>query len=221
MSFFKKYWLFLLTLVCAGLIAWTGIVYAQPFYRMLPLFVSLGIGMLQSRANRYALLLGGLNCLVYTLVYWGLGLYANAAYAFFFSLPMQLATFLRWKKHAYKNSTRFRTLAPKQWLLGAAAFALAFAAVNVALSFLNSGYAFWDSTSSILSVLASVLQLLSFREYSWVMCLSAGSTIALNCSMLPQTPGQITFVIYSIHSFICIIVQLFSVRRLFAEQRKE
>lgn len=221
MSFLKKYWLVALTAVCAGLIGWSGAVYGQPFYRMLPLFVSLGIGLLQSRASRYALLVGSANCLVYTLVYWGLGLYANAAYAFFFSLPLQLATFLRWKKRAYKNSTRFRSLRLKQWLLGGAGFAALFIAANVVLSLVDSGYAFWDSATSLLGILVSVLQLLSFREYSWIMFLSAGSNIALNCSMLPRNPGQITFVIYAIHAFICVTVQFFSVRRLFAEQQKE
>ena len=213
--------LVVLTVLCAGLITWSGIVYGQKFYRMLPLYVSLVIGFLQSRASRYAPLLGSLNCLVYTAVYFGLGLYASAANAFFISFPLQMLTFLRWKKRAYKHSTQFRKLSVKQWILGGLAFAAVFTASNLILSALDSGYAFLDSAAALLDVLVNILRLLAFREYSWIMFISGGTAIALNSSMLPQRPSQITFVIYAIHSFICIVIQFFSVRRLYAEQRKE
>lgn len=219
-KFLQKYWLLLLTLFCAVAITWTGILFQQPFLRMLPLYISLYVGILQSRASRYAPLVGSINSLVYTVVYIRLGLYANALYAVFVSFPLQLVTFLLWKKRAYKNSVRFRTLKPVHWLFVVGGFGVSFVLMNLILRALGGSYQLWDSTASLLGVLVTLLQMLAFREYSWIMFISGGSNIALNCSMLPQHPGQITFVIYALHSFICIIVQFFRVRQLHREQQE-
>ncbi|MBR4864490.1 MAG: nicotinamide mononucleotide transporter [Oscillospiraceae bacterium] len=220
MKFLQKYWLAVLTVICAALITWTGIQFQQPFLRMLPLYISLCVGMLQSRANRYASLVGGLNSLVYTFVYISLGLYANALYAIAVSFPLQIATFLLWKKRAYKDSVHFRSLKPLHWLFVLGGFGISFVLMNLILNALGGSYQLWDSTASLLGVLVTLLQMLAFREYSWLMFISGGSNIALNCSMLAQHPGQITFVIYALHSFICIIVQFFRVRALHKEQKE-
>ena len=74
--------------VTAILITVTGILFQQSFLRILPLYVSLVVGVLQSRANRYAALLGGINSILYTLVYLYLGLYASAGYAILFSFRL-------------------------------------------------------------------------------------------------------------------------------------
>ena len=39
----------------------TGVVYHQQFWRMLPLYVSLFVMLLNTRVNRYGLLVGSLN----------------------------------------------------------------------------------------------------------------------------------------------------------------
>ena len=66
--------------VTAVLITVTGILFHQSPLRILPLYISLFVGMLQAQANRYASLLGGLNSLLYMLVNIYLGLYASAGY---------------------------------------------------------------------------------------------------------------------------------------------
>ena len=218
-SLIRKHPLVQLTLLCAVLITWTGVYFHQPFLRMLPLYISLHVGTLQSRASRYAPLVGSINSLVYTLVYIGLGLYANALFAFLVSFPMQLATFFLWKKKAYKNSVRFRSLKPLHWILVLGGFAIAFTAMNLILNSMGGSYRFWDSTVSLLGILVTLLQMLAFREYSWLMLLSGSSNIAMNCAMLPQHPGQITFVIYASHAFICIVLQFFRVQKLVKEQK--
>ena len=57
----------ILLAVTAILITVTGILFRQNFLHILPLYVSLVVGILQSRANRYACLLGGLNSILYTV----------------------------------------------------------------------------------------------------------------------------------------------------------
>ena len=46
-----------------------GIVFDQSFLRILPLYVSLIISTLQTKVNRFALLLGGVNSILYGVVY--------------------------------------------------------------------------------------------------------------------------------------------------------
>lgn len=220
MNFLKQYWVYLLTAVCAGLILWTGVVYNQPAIRMIPLFISLIVGVLMSGASRYAPLVGSMNCLLYTYVYLSLRLYANAANAFLVGFPIQLITFLRWKKRAYKNSTQFRKMGTVQWLITLGIFAAAFIGSNLILSAIGGGYQLWDTTASLLDVLSNTLRMFSFREYSWIMPFSGCGSIALNVSMLREHPGQITFVIYAVHSFFCIITQFFRVRKLCKEQEE-
>lgn len=84
----------------------------QSFVRILPLYISLLIALLQSEVNRYANLVGGLNSIIYSVVYFYYNLYAMAAYALIVSFPLQIATFILWNKQPWQNSTvlkRFST----------------------------------------------------------------------------------------------------------------
>ena len=87
----------------------TGIMTSQEILRIIPLYVSLFVGMLQSRASRHAPLIGGINAILYSVVYFRFGLFASAISALLVSSPFQLATFFRWQKeristlHALKN----------------------------------------------------------------------------------------------------------------------
>lgn len=214
-------WLWILTGLCAVGIAVTGIVFSQSVFRMLPLFVSLVIGLLQARASRFAPLLGSFNSILYGIIYIGFGLYANAANAFFVSFPMQLVTFLRWKKNAYKNSTRFRSLKPRQWALLIGVFLLCFLLVNFALSAAGSSYRLLDNSSTLLGLAISVLTMFSFREYSWLMLPNGLLTIGLYTAMMLDDPAQVTYLIYAVQSFICIVKQFFCVRQLYRKQKEE
>jgi len=96
----KKLIMPLLLGAAAILITVTGIVFGQSALRILPLYISLVIGLLQSRVSRIAPLIGGINALLYAAVYLYYGLYASALYAVLVSCPMQIATFFSWRKRA-------------------------------------------------------------------------------------------------------------------------
>ena len=131
----------LLMLVIATGITVTGIIFKQDFWRMVPLYVSLFIAFMNSRVNRYAPLVGGLNSILYALVYLSYGLYSSAAYAFFISMTLQMVTFVRWNKRPLGNSTELRRL--KAWqmitsvsLLAVGYVCLCFITKNVSQYFL-------------------------------------------------------------------------------------
>ncbi len=208
----------ILIFITAAAITVTGIVYRQSVLRILPLYISLVIGALQSRANRYAPLLGGFNSILYMIVYLYLGLYASAGYALLFSCPIQLVTFVRWSKNIYGNSTQFRRLNTRQRILVTAAFLASFAALYLILRAAGSEHQLLDNLSSLLGILISILTMLAYIEYSYLMLPSGIVSIVLNLATMQQHPEQITYLIFSFYSMICVTQGFFRVRRLYAEQ---
>ena len=95
----KDIFIFILMGCTAVLITVAGLFYQQSFLRILPLYISLVVGMLQSRVNRYSYLIGSMNSLLYGVVYFYYNLYASAFSALLFSFPIQLLTFIRWNKN--------------------------------------------------------------------------------------------------------------------------
>lgn len=202
------------------LITVTGIISSQEVLRIIPLYVSLFVGMLQARANRYACLIGGCNAILYAVVYFLFGLYASAVSALLVSSPLQLATFIRWSKKPYKHSTQFRSLDTLKRVAVLAIFAILFTISYFILRALGSSYRVLDLTMSLISIFTSVLTLLSFVEYSYLMLATGVCSIMLDATMMAEYPGQITYLIFSIYSMICIIRQFISVRKLYTEQKE-
>ena len=209
-----------LSLIAMIAILWTGMVYDQHVFRMIPIGVSLLVGVLQTKANRYACLIGGCNSVLYAVVYASFGLYASAASALFVSCPFQLVTFVRWNKRAYRHSTEFRSLKKKQWLLLAIVFIVSFLGMYLLLSAVSSKHRLWDVAGTLVGFFVSVLTLLRYREYSWLILPSSVLGLGMNVSLMLEDPAQVTYVIYSIQSAICQILQFHSVRKLYREQQK-
>lgn len=207
--------------VTAVLITVTGIVFKQSFFRILPLYVSLVIGYLQTRMSRYAPLMGGINSILYTIVYFSYGLYASAAYALFASCPLQLITFFRWSKRPYGDSTVFRTLSWKQRGWVAAAFAAAWCVLFVVLRMLGSSYQLLDNTVTLFGVLISILTIYACIEYTWLMIPSGLFNIVLYITMIPANPEQVTYLVFSIYSMICVTMALVYARKLYKKQQQE
>ena len=210
-----------LIVITAALITWTGIVYKQDVFRIIPLYVSLVVGMLQARANRYACLIGSLNSILYAVVYFSFALYASAVYALLVSFPIQMITFLRGRKRAYKHSTEFRHLSGKQWAILGGLFAVSFAVLYAITTLAGSGYRLLDNSVTLFGIVISILTMLSFREYSWLMLISGSLTIALDATMTVDHPAQITYLIFACYSMICVVRQFFAVRGLYKEQLQQ
>ena len=206
--------------VTAILITVTGIWFDQSFIRILPLYVSLVVGVLQSRANRYASLLGGMNSILYALVYVYLGLYASAGYAILFSFPLQIATFILWSRRKQGESTTFRKLSWRARILVLLGYFTCFAILRAVLQAAGSSHQLLDNLTSLTGILISVLTMFAFVEYTWLMLPSGMLNIVLNFATMQTNPEQITYVVYSFYSITCVTIQFFRVRKLYAEQNR-
>ena len=90
--------MFILLAITAIGITISGVIFKQSALRMIPLYVSLVIFLLQSSVNRFAPLIGGINSVFYAIVYFYYELYATAIYSLIVSCPLQIITFINWSK---------------------------------------------------------------------------------------------------------------------------
>lgn len=207
--------------ITAILITVTGILFKQSFLRMLPLYISLVIALLQSHVSRYAPLIGSVNAILYAIVYVYYHLYASAAYAILISGPLQLVTFIRWSKQPWQGSTILRKLSTRQRLAVSAVSLLLCGTIYFMLQGTGSQYRVLDSASTILGILATVLTMLSYIEYTVVMLLGQVCSIVLYIAMLQTSPEQITYLIQSVYTMVCTVSAFLQANRIYAKQQAQ
>jgi len=216
-----KYLVPVLMAITAVCVTATGIIFKQSPFRIAPLYVSLVVYLLNSRINRFGLLVGSLNSLLYASVYVYYKLYASVFSAVAFSFVFQMVTFIRWNKRPYGNSTVLKRLTLKKALLYLLGFAVIWCGTVTVLSYMNSSNTMLDTTCSLIGLLSSVLMLLSYYEYTFINIISNITSIALYIQMLPEHPEQATYLVFSIYSTICCIIAVKKAIALYKEQREK
>ncbi len=217
----KDIFVFILMGITAVSIIAAGIYFHQSFLKILPLYISLVVGMLQSRVNRYATLVGSMNSLLYGAVYFYYGLYGSVFSAVLFSFPIQLLTFIRWNKNKWEHSTVLRKLTAKQRVLLIVGFAAALITMWIILPLLGSQYVFLDSLTNILGIVIYFLTMFAYVEYTFLMIINGFIGIALYVQMLGESPEMTTFLFYSVYSFICIVIAFFQAKKIYTSQQSE
>ena len=111
-------------LICA-------ILFEQMFIKVLPLFFSLLIMLLNSRANRIGFILGAINSCIYIIGYLMEGVYGTVA-STVFGIVIMLITYFRWKSNAYGKATVFRRFSARGRVLLTLVLCAAWAATTCA-----------------------------------------------------------------------------------------
>ena len=217
----KDIFLGLLMLATGIAITIAGIHYKQHFFRIMPLYVSLIIGFLQSRVNRYSSLMGSINSLVYGAVYFYYNLYGSALSAILFSCPIQMVTFIRWNKNKRGESTVLRKMTARQRIVLGLTFVVFLVILWLVLPLLGAEYVFLDSASTVLGIMIYFLTMFAYIEYPFFMIINGLITIALYISMLEQTPETMSHLIFAIYSFVCTVFALFEAKKLYGRQQQE
>ena len=208
----------LMVAVTFVLITITGILYADSYIVICPLYISLIIMLLQTQANRYTYLLGAVNALFYGGVDLYLGLYAMAAYSMLVSSSLQIVTFVNWSKKPYGNSTMFKKLGLKKTAFLLAGFVAAWVIMYLVFSIFDSSYLVLDNTVTLLGILSTIICALSYIEYAYLNLISLVVSSVLYLQMMQTNPGQITYFIFNIYSFTCNVLALIKIRKLYAQQ---
>jgi len=211
----------ILLLIIAAAITVTGIVFGQSPLRILPLYISLTIALLQSKVSRNAYLIGGLNSILYAVVYFSMKLYASAAYALFFSCTIQLATWILWGRRPSGKATVFRAMKGWQRIVTAAGFAIVFLLSVILLKNTDSAFPILDTAVSLIGILNSFLTMFALIEYAPLMIVSQLLTIALYSLMLLDDPAQITYLIFAVYGTICQTLAFINVTKLYRQQKND
>ena len=196
-----------------------GILTKQPFFLMIPLFISLFVMSFQSEANRLGVLIGACNALIYTGTYIYMGVYGSAASAFLFSFPMQLLTFFRWKKNAYKKTVIFKKMTPKMRVLSLLGVLMVWAVSAGLLYYYDYEYAVFDSISFLLGIVVSVLTMFAYIEYTYLWIVQAVLGLFLNVQMALNDMSQVTYLIYGIYALYCVVCAFINVSKFYKEQQ--
>lgn len=215
----KDIFIFVLMIFTGVLITVTAIHNKQNFLQIMPLYVSLIIGMLQSRVNRYASLMGSINSLVYGAVYVYFRLYGSALSAILFSCPVQMLTFIRWNKNKWESSTVMRKMTAKQRILLSAGFAVVLVAMWIILPMLGSEYVFLDSVTTLLGIVIYFMTMFAYVEYTVLMLINGVIGIALYITMVGDNSEIATHLIFSVYSLICVVFAFFEARKLYKKQQ--
>ena len=198
-----------------------GILCKQEFFLMLPLFISLFVMGFQSEANRLGPLAGAINSLIYTAAYIYMGVYASAASAVLFSFPIQLMTFFRWKKNAYKKTVVFRRMSTRVRVLASLGFVALWIALAVIFIKMDYEYAILDSGSFLMGFITPVLTMLAYIEYTYLWLVSAVVGLLLSVQMVVNDYKETTYLIYSVYCAYCIICAFINVRKFYNEQQSQ
>lgn len=198
-----------------------GILCKQEFFLMLPLFISLFVMGFQSEANRLGPLAGAINSLIYTAAYIYMGVYVSAASSFLFSFPIQLMTFFRWKKNAYKKTVVFRRMSTRVRVLASIGFVALWTALAVIFIKMDYEYAILDSGSFLMGFITPVLTMLAYIEYTYLWLVSAVVGLLLSVQMVVNDYKETTYLIYSVYCAYCIICAFINVRKFYNEQQSQ
>ena len=197
-----------------------GILCKQEFFLMIPLFVSLFVMAFQSDANRLGSLIGSINSIIYTAAYIYMGVYASAASAILFSFPIQLMTFFRWKKNAYKKTAIFRKMTTKMRIFWCVLFLVAWGILAVVFMHLDYEYAILDSCTLLFGFVIPVLTMLAYIEYTYLWIVQCVLGVFLNIQMVINDPKETTYLIYGVYALYCVIGAFISVQKFYKEQQK-
>ena len=78
-----------------------------------------------------------------------------------------------------------------------------------------------DNTATVLGIYCTILIMLRYKDYTVFQLISQGVAIALYAIMMGQQLGQITYVIFSVYSGICIIRAWINIARREKEKIKD
>lgn len=197
-----------------------GILCKQEFFLMIPLFVSLFVMSFQSEANRVGSLIGSINSVIYTVAYIYMGVYASAASAILFSFPVQLMTFFRWKKNAYKKTVMFRKMTAKMRAVCIAGFLLVWGIMAAVFMHLDYEYAILDSCTFLFGFITPVLTMFAYIEYTYLWIIQCIVGVCLNIQMVMNDPKETTYLIYGVYALVCVIGAFINVQKFYKEQKE-
>lgn len=84
---------------------------------------------------------------------------------------------------------------------------------------MNDTKPFFSHTNLPRLCLIAILTMLAYIEYTWLMLPSGVISICLHIATMAAHPAQITYLIFSLYSLVCVTKQFFRVRKRYLNDR--
>jgi len=198
-----------------------GIKEGQEFIKLLPCLVTCVVNFLTAHVNRVSFLIGAVNCIIYSIGYYSEGLYGSVASALLYSMPLQVVSFLMWKKNKYKQATIIKNM-KGIYKLGTIIFCLVACPVSVYVfsSITGSRYYQFDGITFILGFVASMYIMFGFLDGVVINITSQMLSIVMWIIIVSGNPADITYLILSLYTFTRLIQTIVNWIKLYREQSR-
>ena len=180
-----------------------SVVFKVEFYNALPLLISAVVMFMQTGVSRYAFLVGGINSVLYSLVYFSMELYSGALSAIAISFPLQILTFVNWTKNTRRGKTDIKCFSKKGRLLLFVGMAAVWVVLYGLFSVMDSPYILFDNTVTVIGMASTFLCLFRYSEYSVFQIVSSTIRVVLFVNMTADDPSRIIWLIHSVYCVIC------------------
>lgn len=196
------------------------IVFKPMFIKVLPLFFSLLIMLLNSRANRIGFILGAINSCIYIIGFIMEGVYGTVA-STVFGIVIMLITYFRWKRKAYGKATVFRRFSARGRLLLTLILCVAWAATVLVLRMMGGTATVMDGLTMVLGFAINILNIVAYVEAPFLNIISGLSQFALwvQIVFINGNYAAMTYLVYSIYCSYMIIRTFCRWRALYKEQQ--
>ena len=203
----------IIILVCA-------IVFKQMFIKVLPLFFSLLIMLLNSRANRIGFILGSINSCIYIIGYLMEGVYGTVA-STVFGIVIMLISYFRWKNNAYGKATVFRRFSTRGRVLLTLILCVAWATTSFVLSLMGGTAIVIDGLTMVLGFATNILTIVAYVEAPFLNIISGLCQFALwvQIVFINGNYAATTYLVYNVYCTYMIIRTFYRWIKLYKEQR--
>ena len=198
-----------------------AILFKQRVIKTLPVCFSLLIVLLNSRANRIGFLMGATNSVLYIIGYLQEGLYGTVLSAGF-GILIQITSFFRWKKNAYKKATKFKTFGWKGRTALCLGLLLSWTATSLVLWQMNGSEVVLDGLITVIGFLLPILQMFAIIESLPLAFLNncINLTLWVRIIFIGGAVANVTYLISSLYSLYMTIRMALRWNALYQEQKR-
>jgi len=200
-------------LICA-------IIFKQMVIKVLPLFFSLLIMLLNSRANRIGFILGSINSCIYIIGFVMEGVYGTVA-STAFGIVIMLISYFRWRKNPYGQATVFRRFSLRGRLLLALILCMAWAGTSFALWEMGGTATVIDGLTMVLGFATNILTIVAYVEAPFLNVISSLCSFALwlQIVFINRNYAAMTYLVYSVYCSYMIMRTFCRWLSLYKEQQ--
>jgi len=191
-----------------------------PVIKLIPCCISIVVQFFNSSANRYAKLIGGCNCILYSIGYMMDGLWGSFLNAILISSTIQFITFARWNKNKYKQSTIYRSFSfTNKMLVYLLTIMVSIGSIAVFRIIPNSnlpicnGILFGISLSSLILIIFGYVEGMKIGVLNCIISLGMYVYITIY-----QDPGDIHYIFIDTYNLIMTSMCLMTWLKLYKEQ---